>query len=112
MAGGLSTCGLLTTYEHECSAQSDDPEQLLLCPGDYSGIRKDNEPKNAVAADAAGQELPRASRDDGDDRRTDAVEGALHPGEPSKSQVERREEEHHQQRRPDEGESYRRCAES
>jgi hypothetical protein len=94
--GGRATGSPDEQREH--AAADEDPHHFRLRPGRDEGGDEEDAPEEAVLRERHLHELPRAPRDDGDDGRADAVERALHPGEPAEAEVERGEREHHDER--------------
>ena len=106
-SGGREPAG----EKSEPAARDEDPHDLGLRPRRHDARPDEDGPEEAIGGERHLHELPRAPRDDRDDRRTDAVERPLHPRQATVTDVERGQDEHHQERGENEGESHERRAE-
>ena len=78
------------------------PDDLRFGPRGRDGADARTAPRAGGPRQRQLHQLDGAARDDGDDRRADAVERALHPGQAAEADVERGERQHHHERRQDE----------
>ena len=71
--------------QRDDAAEHEQPDDLGLGPRGHHRAHDEDAPTAAGRRRASSHELVGAARDDGDDRRADAVERALHPGQARRS---------------------------
>ena len=110
-ASGVASGESSLCQQTDDAAEDEEPDKLPLGPAGHEGAREEEHPEKWIFPEGALCELVRASSDDGDDGRADAVERALHPGEAAVSEVEGREHEDHEEGRENESDRDERRAE-